>query len=260
MIPSAAVAMTPWSALAVLAAGLGAGTLNAIVGSGSLLTFPTLLALGYPPVLANVSNNVGLVPGSVSAVHAYRRELEGQRSRMLTLGPASLAGGLTGAVVLLALPHSVFKAAVPFLVLAAALLMAVQPRITVWLADRGERHVHGGAPLVIGVYLTGIYGGYFGAAQGVILMSLLAIFIDDDLQRLNGTKNALALLVNTVAGVVFIAVAHIDWSVAALIAVGSVIGGQLGGHYGRRLPTAVLRACVVGVGVSVSLVLFAAWH
>ena len=252
--------MTPWAALAIFAAGLGAGTVNVIVGSGSLITFPTLLALGYPPVLANVSNNVGLVPGSVSAVHAYRRELVGQRSRLLTLGPASLAGGLTGAVVLLALPHSVFKAVVPALVLLAAVLMALQPRVTGWLAERGDRHVHGGAPLVVGVFLTGVYGGYFGAAQGVILMSLLAIFIDDDLQRLNGTKNALALIVNGVAGVVFVLVAHISWSVAGLIAAGSIIGGQLGGHYGRRLPTAVLRACVVVVGVSVSVVLFVAWH
>ena len=252
--------MSPQDALAIFAAGLAAGTVNVIVGSGSLITFPTLLALGYPPVLANVSNNVGLVPGSVSAVHAYRHELVGQRSRLLTLGPASLAGGITGAVVLIALPHSVFKAAVPVLVLLAAVLMALQPRLTSWLAARGERHVHGGAPLVVGVFLTGIYGGYFGAAQGVILMSLLAIFIDDDLQRLNGTKNALALVVNGVAGVVFILVAHIDWAVVALIAAGSVIGGQLGGHYGRRLPTAVLRACVVVVGVSVSVVLFVTWH
>jgi uncharacterized membrane protein YfcA len=249
--------MTPWAALAIFAAGLGAGTVNVIVGSGSLITFPTLLALGYPPVLANVSNNVGLVPGSVSAVHAYRRELVGQRSRMLTLGPASLAGGLTGAVVLLALPHSVFKAAVPVLVLIAAVLMALQPRVTRWLAARGERHANGGAPLIIGVFLTGIYGGYFGAAQGVILISLLAIFIDDDLQRLNGAKNALALIV---AGVLFVLVTHVSWSVVALIAVGSTIGGQLGGHYGRRLPTAVLRTCVVIVGLSVSIVLFVAWH
>ena len=252
--------MTPWAALAIFAAGLGAGTVNSVVGTGSLITFPTLLALGYPPVLANVSNNVGLVPGSISAVHAYRHEMVGQRSRMLTLGPASLAGGLTGAVVLIALPHSVFKAVVPVLVLLAAVLMAVQPRVTTWLSARGERHVHGGAALVIGVFLTGVYGGYFGAAQGVILMSLLAIFIDDDLQRLNGTKNALALVVNAVAGVVFVVVSHVDWSVVGLIGVGSIIGGQLGGHYGRRLPTSVLRVCVVGVGVSVSLVLFVTWH
>jgi hypothetical protein len=252
--------MTPWAALAIFAAGLAAGTINVIVGSGSLITFPTLLALGYPPILANVSNNVGLVPGSASAVVAYRRELEGQRSRLVKLGAASLTGGITGAVLLLALPSSVFKAAIPALVLLATVLMAVQPRVSAWLAARGERHVHGGAPLLVGVFLTGIYGGYFGAAQGVILISLLAIFIDDGLQRLNGTKNVLALLVNGVAAVVFILSTHIDWSVAALIAAGSIIGGQLGGHYGRRLRADILRVCIVVVGLGVSLTLFVEWH
>jgi hypothetical protein len=252
--------MTPWAALAIFAAGLAAGTINVIVGSGSLITFPTLLALGYPPVLANVSNNVGLVPGSASAVVAYRRELEGQRTRLTKLGAASLTGGVTGAVLLLALPSSVFKAAIPALVLLATVLMAVQPRVSAWLAARGERHVHGGAPLLLGVFLTGIYGGYFGAAQGVILISLLAIFIDDGLQRLNGTKNFLALLVNGVAAVVFILSTHIDWSVAALIAAGSIIGGQLGGHYGRRLRADILRISIVVVGLGVSITLFVEWH
>lgn len=252
--------MTPWAALAIFAAGLGAGTINVIVGSGSLITFPTLLALGYPPVLANVSNNVGLVPGSGSAVVAYRREMEGQRPRLVKLGAASLTGGITGAVLLLALPSSVFKAAIPALVLLATVLMAVQPRVSAWLAARGERQVHGGAPLLVGVFLTGIYGGYFGAAQGVILISLLAIFIDDDLQRLNGTKNALALLVNGVAAIVFVLSTHIDWSVAALIAAGSIVGGQLGGHYGRRLRADILRVCIVVVGLGVSIALFVEWH
>ena len=191
---------------------------------------------------------------------AYRRELEGQRSRLVKLGAASLSGGITGAVLLLALPSSVFKAAIPALVLLATVLMAVQPRVSAWLAARGERHVHGGAPLLVGVFLTGIYGGYFGAAQGVILISLLAIFIDDGLQRLNGTKNVLALLVNGVAAVVFILSTHIDWSVAALIAAGSIIGGQLGGHYGRRLRADILRVCIVVVGLGVSLTLFVEWH
>jgi hypothetical protein len=252
--------MTPWAALAIFAAGLAAGTVNVIVGSGSLITFPTLLALGYPPVLANVSNNVGLVPGSGSAVVAYRREMEGQRPRLVKLGAASLTGGITGAVLLLALPSSVFKAAIPALVLLATVLMAVQPRVSAWLAARGERQVHGGAPLLVGVFLTGIYGGYFGAAQGVILISLLAIFIDDDLQRLNGTKNALALLVNGVAAIVFVLSTHIDWSVAALIAAGSIVGGQLGGHYGRRLRADILRVCIVVVGLGVSIALFVEWH
>jgi uncharacterized protein len=252
--------MTPWAALAIFAAGLAAGTINVIVGSGSLITFPTLLALGYPPVLANVSNNVGLVPGSASAVVAYRRELDGQRNRLLKLGAASLSGGIAGAVLLLALPSSVFKAAIPALVLLATGLMAVQPRVSAWLAARGERHVHGGVPLLVGVFLTGVYGGYFGAAQGVILISLLAIFIDDDLQRLNGTKNFLALLVNGVAAVVFVLSTHVDWAVAALIAGGSIIGGQLGGHYGRRLRADLLRICIVVVGLGVSITLFVEWH
>ena len=252
--------MTPWAALAIFAAGLAAGTINAIVGSGSLITFPTLLALGYPPVLANVSNNIGLVPGSASGVVAYRRELEGQRSRMIKLGAASVTGAVIGAVLLLALPSSVFKAAIPVLVLLATVLMAVQPRVSAWLAARGERQVHGGAPLLVGVFLTGIYGGYFGAAQGVILISLLAIFIDDDLQRLNGSKNVLALIVNSVAAILFILFATVSWSVVALIAAGSTIGGQLGGHVGRRLPAGVLRVCIVVVGFAVAIVLFVAWH
>jgi len=158
--------MSPQDALAIFAAGLAAGTVNVIVGSGSLITFPTLLALGYPPVLANVSNTVGLVPGSVSAVVAYRRELVGQRPRLLQLGSASLLGGLSGAILLLSLPHSVFKAAVPVLIAVAALLMAAQPRISAGLERRGSRRTHGGAGLLAGVFLTGIYGGYFGAAQG----------------------------------------------------------------------------------------------
>ena len=252
--------MTAWAALAIFAAGLGAGTINVIVGSGSLITFPTLLALGYPPVLANVSNNVGLVPGSASAVVAYRRELVGQRDRLVKLGAASLTGGICGAVLLLALPSAVFKAAIPALVLLATVLMAIQPRVSAWLASRGDRHIHGGVPLLVGVFLTGIYGGYFGAAQGVILISLLAIFIDDDLQVLNGTKNALALIVNGVAAVVFILSTNVEWSVVALIAAGSIIGGQLGGHYGRRLPTAILRACIVAVGLGVAIVLAIEWH
>ena len=252
--------MSPWAALAILAAGLAAGTVNVIVGSGSLITFPTLLALGYPPVLANVSNTVGLVPGSVSATVAYRRELTGQRRRVVQLGSASLAGGLVGGVLLLALPHSVFKAAVPILIAMASVLMALQPRMSRSLERRGRRPLHGGVPLMAGVFLTGVYGGYFGAAQGVILIALLAIFIDDDLQRLNGTKNALALIVNLVAGLLFIVTTHIAWSVVGLIAVGSTIGGQVGGRIGRRLPATALRWTIVTVGVGVALGLGIEWH
>jgi uncharacterized membrane protein YfcA len=252
--------MSPLDALAIFGAGLAAGTINVIVGSGSLITFPTLLALGYPPVLANVSNNVGLVPGNVSATVAYRAELTGQRRRLAQLGSASLLGGLLGATLLLALPGSVFKAAVPGLIALAAVLMALQPRLSAGLDRRGDRPVGGGWALRLGVFFTGVYGGYFGAAQGVILIALLAIFIDDDLQRLNGTKNALALTVNAVAGLVFVASTHIAWSVAGLIAAGSIIGGQGGGRFGRRLPAPALRWCVVIVGLGVAIGLAVEWH
>jgi uncharacterized membrane protein YfcA len=252
--------MSALDALAIFAAGLAAGTINVIVGSGSLITFPTLLALGYPPVLANVSNNVGLVPGNISATLAYRRELVGQRRRLVRLGSASLLGGLLGAALLLALPGSVFKAAVPLLIALASVLMALQPRLSARLERRGARSAIGGWALLLGVFLTGIYGGYFGAAQGVILIALLAIFIDDDLQRLNGTKNALALTVNAAAGVLFIANTHIAWSVAGLIAAGSIIGGQVGGRLGRRLSASVLRWCIVIVGLAVAVGLAVEWR
>jgi uncharacterized membrane protein YfcA len=191
---------------------------------------------------------------------AYRRELVGQRHRLIKLGSAGLLGGLVGAVLLLGLPHSVFKAAVPVLIALAAVLMAIQPRMSQRLEQRGPRQAHGGVALLGGVFLTGIYGGYFGAAQGVILIALLAIFIDDDLQRLNGTKNALALIVNAVAGVFFIATTPISWSVAGLIAAGSIIGGQIGGRVGRRLPAPVLRWTVVTVGLGVAVGLAVEWH
>ena len=251
--------MSPWAALAIFAAGLGAGTINVIVGSGSLITFPTLLALGYPPLLANVSNNVGLVPGAVSGAFAYRRELDGQRSRVIRLGTASLLGGVAGAVLLLGLPGNVFRSAVPFLIFVASILMALQPRLAHILEQRGDRKIHGGTSLFIGVFLTGVYGGYFGAAQGVILVALLAIFVHDDLQRLNATKNVLAMLVNGVAGILFIIFSPLSWPVVGLIASGSIIGGQVGAHIGRRLPATVLRWVIVVVGLVVATILSIEW-
>lgn len=242
--------IAPLDALGVFAAGLAAGTINTVVGSGSLITFPTLLALGYPPVLANVSNNIGLVPGSISGVVGYRRELRGQRSRIARLSVASLAGGLLGAVLLLVLPGGVFRRIVPVLILLACALVIIQPRLTKRVAsDRGDAAPQVGAILLASVFATGVYGGYFGAAQGVILIMLLAIFLDDDLQRLNAAKNVLALLVNGIAGVVFILFTSVDWTIVALIAGGSIIGGQLGATVGRRLPQPALRAAIIVVGL-----------
>ena len=245
--------MTPLEATAILLAGLAAGTINTVVGSGTLITFPTLLAFGVPPVTANVSNTVGLVPGSVSGAVGYRRELDGQRSRVLRLCVASLIGGLAGALLLLVLPEGAFAAIVPALILLGLVLVVFQPRISAWVAARheatGGMPHHGAWWVWPAVLLTGVYGGYFGAAQGVLLMAVLGIGVDETLQRLNAVKNVLAAVVNGVAGVLFILVAHVDWKVAALIGVGSVIGGQVGATVGRRLPQPVLRAFIVMVGV-----------
>jgi uncharacterized membrane protein YfcA len=243
--------------LALFAAGLAAGMVNTVVGSGSLITFPTLLALGYAPVVANVSNDEGLVPGAVSGSLGYRRELSGQRSRLVWLGTASGTGGLTGAIVLLALPGNVFRDVVPVLILVACGLVAAQPRLSARLAKRRATATrpptHGGPGLFVTVYLTGVYGGYFGAAQGVILIALLGIFLDDDLQRLNAAKNVLALIVNAVAALVFIVAAHVAWGAAGVLAAGSIIGGQLGATVGRRLPARVLRWTIIVVGVAVAI-------
>ncbi|HET6298400.1 MAG TPA: sulfite exporter TauE/SafE family protein [Kribbella sp.] len=240
--------MTWFEALFVLLAGMGAGTINAVVGSGTLLTFPALLAVGIPPVLANVSNSVGLSPGTAAGAIGYRRELEGQRGRMIRLVPASLIGGVVGGVLLLVLPESAFHAIVPVLILLGCVLVALQPWLSKWISV--PDHTHRGAWWVIpAVFATGIYGGYFGAAQGVLLMAILGLGMDANLQRMNALKNVLATAVNTVAAVLFIIVADVNWLAAGLIAVGSTIGGFVGARYGRRLPPIALRGMIVAIGI-----------
>jgi uncharacterized protein len=243
--------VTLLEAIAVLVAGIAAGTINAVVGSGTLITFPTLLWVGYEPVTANVSNTVGLAPGSVSGAVGYRRELEGQRGRVLRLGVASLLGGIAGAVALLVLPEEAFEAIVPVFIAVALVLIVAQP----WLSGRLEAHraahAHRERPATFAiVFLTGVYGGYFGAAQGILLLAGLGLSLPDDLQRVNALKNVLAALVNGVAGVVFVIVADVAWGAAGLIAAGSVVGGQLGARYGRRLPPQVLRGLIVVIGTA----------
>ena len=235
-------------AVGVFFAGLAAGTINTIVGAGTLITFPTLLSVGYPPVLANVSNTVGLVPGSISGAVGYRHELRDQADRLLRLGVASLAGGATGALLLLRLPATVFSAIVPALIGLGCLLVVAQPWLTARLSVRAHAPAHGSAAVWALVYLAGVYGGYFGAAQGVLLIAILGVGLAESLQRVNAAKNVLAGLVNAVAAVVFVAVAQVAWAAAGLIAAGSILGGQLGASFGRRLPAPVLRGAVVVVG------------
>ncbi len=251
--------MSPWEVIAILLAGVAAGTINTVVGSGTLITFPTLLAFGIPPVTANVSNTVGLAPGSLSGAIGYRAELTGQRRRLVRLGSASLVGGIAGALLLLVLPSSAFDAIVPVLIVLGCVLVVLGPRIQRRVAARAEQTgglpEHGAWWVWPAVAVAGVYGGYFGAAQGVLLMAVLGIGVADSMQRHNATKNVLALIVNGVAAVIFIFVADVNWPVAGLIALGSVIGGQLGATVGRRLPANVLRAVIVAVGV-VAVVVF----
>lgn len=236
--------------VAIAAAGLAAGAINTLVGSGTLITFPVLLAFGYPPVTANVSNTIGLVPGSVSGAIGYRRELAGQRGRALRLGSMSVAGGITGAVLLLVLPSSAFKAIVPVFIAIALVLTVLQPRLARWLVAREIDLERRGAVVVpAAIYVTGVYGGYFGAAQGILLLAILGVALAQDLQRTNALKNVLAGLTNGVAGVYFIIAAHVDWGPAGIIACTSIVGAQLGARYGRRLPPDALRAIIVVVGV-----------
>ena len=245
--------------LAILAAAIAAGAINAVVGSGSLITFPTLLAFGFPPVTANVSNNVGLVPGNVSSVFGYREDLAGQRGRLVRLGLASCAGALAGAGALLALPPGVFKVVVPALIIIACVLVVVQPRLSAWVATRGkDRAEHGGPVLFGGVFLAGVYGGYFGAAQGVLVIGLLGVMLTESLQRINAGKNVLVTIVNGSAAVVFVIFAHVAWIAVALVAAGSTVGGLIGARVGRRLPPLALRVIIVVIGViaAVKLIFF----
>jgi len=240
------------SAAIIVVAGVWAGMVNTIVGSGTLVTFPVLLALGYPPLTANVSNGLGLVPGSLTGAIGYRRELRGLRGRVLRLAVPSVLGGLSGAALLLALPPGAFDAVVPILVALAVVLVIVQPFVAKRLAARrgGVARTRVGPGLLAGTYGTGVYGGYFGAAQGVLLLALLGIAVDDDLQRHNAVKNVLAMLVNLVSGIVFVFVAPVSWPVVGLVALGSILGGLIGARIGRRLPPIVLRGVIVVVGVA----------
>jgi uncharacterized protein len=237
----------------IVVAGVWAGMVNTIVGSGTLVTFPVLLALGYPPLTANVSNGLGLVPGSLTGAIGYRRELRGLRGRVLRLGVASVLGGLTGAVLLLWLPPDAFDAVVPVLVALAVVLVVIQPWVSRRMAARrpdGAPRTRVGPAVWSATCGTGVYGGYFGAAQGVLLLATLGLLIDDDLQRHNAVKNVLATLANLVSGIVFALVAPVSWPVVACVAGGSIVGGVFGSLVGRRLSPVVLRGVIVVVGVA----------
>jgi hypothetical protein len=248
--------------VAVLLAGLAAGTVNTIVGAGTLITFPLLVAIGVPPLTANASNTVGLVPGAVTGAWGYRRELAGHWGQVVRMALLSAVGGVAGSLLVVAAPPGTFTVVVPWLLVLAAALAAAQPRISRALRRHSEHEA--GAPttapltvgLALGIAATGVYGGYFGAAQGVVLISLLGIAWSTDLQRANGAKNVLAGTANVVGAAVFIIGGLVDWRIAGLVAVGSGLGGLVGARVGRRIPAPLLRGIIVVAALSAAAVLW----
>lgn len=249
-------------AIAILAAGFWAGMINVVVGSGTLVTFPTLLLFGYPPLVANVSNTIGLVGGGLTGTFGYRRELRGRGGVLRRLLPASLLGGITGATLLVALPAAAFRMIVPVLIAAGLVMVVCGPALQRHIAHgRDTSAGHGRlatltrprlAVVVAGVYLLGIYGGYFGAAQGVLLVGLMSVLTTEGIQSITGLKTLLTTVVNAVAAVTFLLISteSVDGKVVALIATGATLGGAAGAHFGRRLPPVVMRALIVIVGVA----------
>ncbi|MBE1581142.1 putative membrane protein YfcA [Amycolatopsis roodepoortensis] len=237
----------------IFVAGLWAGTINTVVGSGTLVTFPVLVALGYSPLTATTSNAIGLAPGTVSGAIGYREELRGYWPQVAKLAVASFFGAICGTILLLSLPKDAFETVVPALVGLAVVLVIVQPRVSAWVAKRREENgtVHKIGPLLLFlIFLIGIYGGYFTAAQGVMMMAVMGMLMSESLQRLNGVKNALSAVVNIVAGAIYAFIAPVSWPVVALLAVGSTIGGQIGAKIGRRLSPKVLRGVIVVIGLA----------
>ncbi len=245
--------MTPADGLLVAGSGVLAGAINAVAGGGTLVAFPALLAVGVGPLTANITCSVGLISGYAGGSVAYRRELAGQRARLTSLLPYAVVGAVAGAVLLLVTPPSTFRAVVPFLVLLSAALLAVQPLLSRALGSReqGSVDVHWAARL--GVAAGAVYGTYFGAGLGVLLLAVLGILVADGLQRLNALKGLLSLFINIVGAAVFVVSARVDWGYALALAVGAYLGGTLGVSVARRLPTPVMRAAVVTLGVVVGI-------
>jgi len=251
-------------ALAALAA-VAAGAMNALAGGGTLITFPTLVALGLPPVAANVTNTLAVAPGALGGMLAQRRELSGQGKRLARLTPAALLGGLTGGFLLLHTDEALFRTLVPWLILGASAILAVQEPLRALLlrrlavpppagASEGHRHDHSEGLATVAVFAASIYGGYFGAGLGVILLAALGLVLHDSLTRLNATKQAIGFLANLAAAVLFGLDGPVHWLAALVMAVGAITGGTIGGHLAGRVRASTLRRVVVSIGLVVGLV------
>jgi uncharacterized protein len=237
--------MTPLELVGVAGAGVAAGAVNTIAGAGSLLTFPVLIAVGLPPLSANVTNDIGVIPGNASGAVGFRTELRGQAPRLARLLPLAAAGSLVGAVLLLAFSARTFELVAPVLLLVASGVTAAQPALARWVQQSSHQ---GHGPLRLVIIAIAVYGGYFGTGIGVLFFAALGVFVDDTAPRLNATKQMLALVCNGVAGVLFAFVAPVYWAAAAALAVGSALGGPIGARLSRRISARALRGVVCTVG------------
>lgn len=253
MFDLAVVHLSLPSVLFLILAGLVAGAVNAIAGGGSLISFPALLAVGYPALQANVTNTVALVPGYLGGSLAYRPELAGQRPRIILLGAVSLLGGLVGAVILVISPGSVFRAIVPWLILFSCGLLAVQPVVTKWVKKQTSGQEAPRAVQAATQFAAAVYGGYFGAGLGVMMLALLGLFLHDSLQRLNALKGLLSLVINIIAAVFFAIFGPVAWLPVLIMAGASLLGGHLGVLAARRLSPPVLRTAVIAIGLAVGI-------
>lgn len=246
--------------VAIGVAGLLAGAVNSVAGGGTLISFPVLIALGIPPVAANVTNSVALCPGFIGGTLAQRRDLSGQKALMWVLLPMAALGGVAGGVLLLYSGDRVFRAIVPFLILSASALLAAQDHVRAWMTRRNDGAPHPaseGARAALPVALAAVYGGYFGAGLGVILLATLGVFIADSFTRLNALKQTLAFSANLGAAVFFLFSGRILWDVALVMAIGALAGGSIGGHFASRVSPKALRRVVVALGLVIGLIYLA---
>jgi uncharacterized membrane protein YfcA len=250
----AAVRLTGARAALLVAAGFGAGVFNGVAGGGTLISFPALLALGYPALTANVTSTVGIWPGYLGSVAGFRTEIADQRARLRSLGAITVVGAIVGAVLLLTTPSHAFSKVAPWLVLFASALFALRPVLAKVLTRLGHTDGQVHRPLLFGgMFLAAVYGGYFGAAMGVIMLAVLGLALPDTLARSNGIRAVLSVVANGVAAIVFVVHGSLPWAAVGALALGCLIGGYAGAVLARRLPVPIMRVLVVCVGLATGI-------
>ncbi len=249
--------MSPFDYLLIILAAAAAGAVNALAGGGTLITFPMLTAVGLPAVAANVTNTVALSPGYLGATLAQWKDLKDQKRRLWLVVPASVIGGILGGILLLNTGERVFRALVPFLILGASGLLAVQDPVRAWLTRRAAQRGHAAVPeawVTLPVSLAAVYGGYFGAGVSVIVLAVLGLTLDDNLTRLNALKQAVSFSVNVAAAIFFVFSGQVVWAAALVMAFGALAGGAIGGRLAGRIKPATLRWIVVAIGLVVGVI------